>query len=201
MSAEPTEPKNQFKPMTLALAGVGALSALAALLPESQRPWNVALVGSVGLFAAARLSLRQAAVVLALTVGIKDASIYIAFDWPPEPFSWLAYGAYVLFGRLWLRNTESPLLIGSAAISGSFLFFLISNFGSWLAQAQPYGYSPAGLLNCYEAAIPFYRGTLISDLFGTATLFSLHAVLSRAYFPAERVAYVPATQMVDESGS
>jgi len=192
------ESKTGFKPMTLALAGVGALSALAALLPESQRPWNVALVGSVALFTAARLSLGQALAVLALTVAIKDASIYLAFGWPPEPFSWLAYPAYMLLGRLWLRNTESPLLIGSAASSGSFLFFLISNFGSWLAQAQPYGYSPAGLLNCYEAAIPFYRGTLISDLFGTAALFSLHAVLSRAYFPAERVACVPATQVADE---
>jgi hypothetical protein len=36
-------------------------------------------------------------------------------------------------------------------------------------------------------ALPFHRGTLLSDLGFTGFLFGLHAVLSRAYFPSERV--------------
>jgi hypothetical protein len=51
----------------------------------------------------------------------------------------------------------------------------------------PYGYSLAGLLDCYRAAIPFYRGTLAGDVVFSAGLFAAHAMLSRAYFPAERV--------------
>lgn len=190
-SQEPTESATPFRPMTLALAGLGVLSAWTALLPESQRPWNVAVVGAIGLFTAARLPFNQALAVLALTIGVKDVSIYLTFGWPPAPLSWLAFAAYLLFGRLWLRNTESPPRIGLAALSGSFAFFLVSNFGSWLSQAQPYGYSLAGLMRCYEAGLPFYRGTLIGDLFCTAALFSLHAALSRAWFPAERVAAQP----------
>ena len=57
-------------------------------------------------------------------------------------------------------------------------------------QAYPYGYSFAGLLDCYSAGIPFYRGTLVGDVIYSATFFGLHAVLSRAYFPEERVAVV-----------
>ena len=53
---------------------------------------------------------------------------------------------------------------------------------------MPYGYSLAGLADCYAAAIPFYRGTLVGDLVFSGGLFAAHAVLSRAYFPAERLA-------------
>jgi hypothetical protein len=66
-------------------------------------------------------------------------------------------------------------------------FFLVSNFVSWLTQALPYGYSLDGLINCYAAAIPFFRGTLLGDVGFTAALFSAHAALARAYFPAEQV--------------
>ena len=46
-------------------------------------------------------------------------------------------------------------------------------------------------MNCYAAAVPFYRGTLLGDVLFGASLFGAHAALSRAYFPAERVAAVP----------
>ena len=82
---------------------------------------------------------------------------------------------------------DSPAIASSA----------ISNFGSWLAQSQPYGYSFAGLRDCYEAAIPFYRGTLVSDVLCTGAFFALHAVLSRAFFPAERVALARPIQVID----
>ena len=40
-------------------------------------------------------------------------------------------------------------------------------------------------------ALPFWlKGTLLSDLVFTGGLFGLHAVLSRAVFPAERLAPV-----------
>jgi hypothetical protein len=191
MTDEPREQPSRFKPMTLALAGLGVLSACTALLPEADRPWNFAVIGSIGLFAFARLPLGQALLMLVLSIAIKDASIYFTFGWPPEPLAWLGFAAYAVFGRAFLRRTESPIAIGSAAIGASLIFFLISNFGSWLQQSLPYGYSLAGLLDCYEAGIPFYRGTLISDVFASGTLFALHTLLSHAYFPAELVVLEP----------
>mgnify|MGYP001292589341 FL=1 len=54
----------------------------------------------------------------------------------------------------------------TGALLGSFLFFLITNFGVWTTGM--YSYTSSGLLNCYVLAIPFFTYSLISTL-----LFSL----------------------------
>lgn len=192
MAAETDRPRPPH-PMTLALAGLGVLAAWTTLLPESVRPWNFAAVGALALFAAARLPLRPAVLVLVVALGVKELGGYLAHPSWYEPYlmSWLYFAGYFAAGRLLLRHTESPVRIGGTAVGVSLLFFLVSNFVSWLEQALPYGYSLAGLLDCYGAAVPFYRGTLAGDVLYTGLLFGLHAALSRAYFPAERVALVP----------
>ena len=181
--------------MTFALViGVGGLAACSVLLPESLRPWNFAAIGAVALFAAARLRFVQALLVLAAMLAVKDVAIFAKFGWPPEPLSWVAFLGYAAIGFAFLRKTENPAFIGVGAVAASLVFFVVSNFGSWLMQALPYGYTLAGLAECYEAAIPFYRGTLVSDVLCTATLFTAHAVLSRAWFPAERLQAIPVVQ-------
>ena len=45
----------------------------------------------------------------------------------------------------------------------SLIFFLTSNFGVWLLSNW-YPKSFAGLIMCYEAALPFFRNTLLSTL-------------------------------------
>jgi hypothetical protein len=174
--------------MTWALAGAALLAALMVLLPPSIRPWNLSAIGALGLFAAARLGFLPAVGFTALALGLKDIGIYLVHGWEPEPASWLCFAGYVALGWCFLRRTESPVKIGAAALSASMIFFLASNFLSWLQQSLPYGYSLEGLVNCYRAAIPFYRGTLVGDLVFSGGLFAAHAALSRAYFPAERVA-------------
>ena len=46
----------------------------------------------------------------------------------------------------------------------SLIFFLTSNFGVWILSTNWYPKSFAGLLMCYEAALPFFRNTLLSTL-------------------------------------
>jgi hypothetical protein len=185
----PAEPR--FKPMTLALAGVAVLAAGISLLPDSIRPWNLSPIGALGLFAAARMGFWPGVAFTALALGLKDVGYYIIHGWPPAPLSWLCFAGYIAIGYACLRRTESPVKIGAATLGGGLIFFLVSNFISWLEQSLPYGYSFQGLLDCYTAAIPFYRGTLVGDVVFTGLLFGAHAVLSRAYFPAERVAEEP----------
>lgn len=187
MTGDPTPTPPRFKPMTLALAGVAVLAAAMALLPQTYRPWNLSVIGALGLFAAARLSFWQAVGFTAFALGLKDTGIYLTHGWEPSLLSWLCFLAYVVLGWAFLRHTESPLKIGAAALAASLVFFVVTNFLAWLQQALPYGYSFAGLVDCYAAAVPFYRGTLVGDLIFTAGLFGAHAILSRAYFPAERV--------------
>ena len=182
------------KPMTLALAG-GALALIAAQtvlfanLPPEYRVWNASVVGALALFAAARLGFWSGVGITAVAIALKDLCLYLTTDWwQPYPLSWAYFTLYVVIGWASLRHSVSIGRTVATALGASLLFFFTSNFMAWVEQAAPYGYSLEGLLNCYVAGIPFYRGTFIGDMAFTAVLFGAHAVLSRAYFPAERVA-------------
>jgi hypothetical protein len=60
--------------------------------------------------------------------------------------------------------------IASLTVAGSIVFFLVTNFGCWWLF-NTYSKSWSGLLECYLAAVPFFRGTLSGDLIGSAVLF------------------------------
>lgn len=186
----------RFKPMTLALGLLIAVAAaLYPLLDEPYRPWNFAAFGAIGLFVAARVGLLPG---LLLALGSKLAFDLLNYQQhgsdPAYLPSWPIYACfalYPLFGWLLLRRTEAPWKIGGTALLGSVVFFLVTNFLSWQGKALQYSDTLDGLFQSYTMALPFYRGTLFGDLAFTGVLFGLHAVLSRAYFPAERIAPIP----------
>lgn len=196
--AAPTPPPNSphFKPMTLALAFAALaltlfLPLVFAKMPADLRVWNASVIGALGLFAAARLGFWQSLAFTAAAIALKDVAIYLTTDWwQPYPLSWLYFAGYALIGWSALRNTTSMGRIVATGVGSAVLFFLVSNYVSWVEQAYPYGYSFNGLLDCYAAAIPFARGTFVGDVAFTAVLFGSHAVLSRAYFRAEQVAAI-----------
>ncbi|QJW94558.1 DUF6580 family putative transport protein [Frigoriglobus tundricola] len=189
------------KPMTLALAGVAlalvvAQTVLFAQLPPEYRVWNASVIGALALFTAARLGFWHGVGLTAAAIALKDLCLYLTTDWwQPYPLSWVYFTVYVLIGWAFLRHSAS---VGRAVATGfgaGLVFFFVSNFVSWLEQALPqYEHSFRGLVDCYVAAIPFYRGTFIGDTAFSAALFGAHAVLSRAYFPAERAAAVAANR-------
>jgi hypothetical protein len=67
-----------------------------------------------------------------------------------------------------------------AAVTGSVLFFLITNFGVWLTDGL-YPRTLDGLVICYAAAIPFFRHTLAGDAVYTIVLFGGFMLMQR-YF-------------------
>jgi hypothetical protein len=84
----------------------------------------------------------------------------------------------IWFGRM-LRGEHSRwnrigrwLLCGLAPAT---LFFLVSNFAVWAFQSD-YEKSLAGLVQCYVAAVPFYRWMLTGDVFYIAILFACWAL-------------------------
>jgi hypothetical protein len=173
--------------MTLALGVLAVLAAASAVLPQTVRPWNFAALGALALFATARLRFPVALLLIAAALMVKELGVYLQYGYKPHPPTWFCLAGYAVLGWALLRKTESRLWIGGTAVGASLLFFLTTNFMSWIEQAHPYGYSFEGLVNCYAAGIPFYRGTFLGDTAFSAALFGAHAVLSHAYFPAERV--------------
>lgn len=65
-------------------------------------------------------------------------------------------------------------LVGCSLVS-SVLFFLATNF-AWLPWSTMYTHDLAGLIRCYEQGLPFFRSTLMGDLFFACALFGSYAI-------------------------
>jgi len=186
------EPKSRL--IALTLAGIAVLFAgimpagFSRLSPEYQI-WNMSIIGAIGLFASSRLGFWWGVGFLGLAICVKDASFYFTFGWLPSWFSWPCFIIYAVVGWLELRQARSFLRIGTAALTGSLLFFFVSNFLCWLDPNLGYEGSLNGLADCYIKAVPFFRGTIQGDLIFTGVLFAAHAVLVR-------LAYSPRTQTI-----
>jgi len=74
-------------------------------------------------------------------------------------FTW---GSILIIGLISKYFLGSILKRFSGVLVGSFIFFVISNFGVW--SNGSYGYTVEGFLQCYVMAIPFYTTTVISTV-------------------------------------
>lgn len=143
---------SSYKPFCTKLCSLAAvfLSRLHVL------PANVSAVGSFGFFGNPLLYLLS---IIAFDVLV--GGFYTGF-W----FTYLGFAMYPLLGLLAKKQPQRAWLLLPVA---SFLFFAISNFGSWYYF---YPRTAAGFVFCYSLAIPFYARTVIGDLgFGYSYLF------------------------------
>jgi hypothetical protein len=92
-----------------------------------------------------------------------------------SPYSW---GGFVIAGLIgWiLRPKITWARVAIASIAGSVGFFLISNFGVWVA-GRLYPVTTSGLAACYVAALPFFRNSILGDLAYSAVMFGSYQLL------------------------
>jgi hypothetical protein len=178
------EQQSKIRPLALVMT---ILSGLARLLPH---PPNFTPVGSMSLFAGARLNGWMAYLVPLAIMAITDPLVGIVFGRQGySRASVFVYGSFLIsvwIGRQ-LRRSESWMKIGVAAFLCSFQFYLITNFGTWAVGAgKYYPQTLAGLSDCYISALPFWGRTLAGDLTFTAVMFGLYAWLSRRVAKSER---------------
>ena len=105
-----------------------------------------------------------------------------SFIWiaPGEMWIYLSFALIVVLGIVALKKVNVARLAG-CSLGASVIFFLVSNFGTWMSGMM-YPKTGAGLVACYTAAIPFFQGTLISDLVYTTILFGSFELIKRYYF-------------------
>ncbi|CAN5321149.1 hypothetical protein BH11PLA2_BH11PLA2_00610 [soil metagenome] len=190
-----TESKT-WKPLALMLClGLLWIAAMTRLIPTEYRAFNFTAIGAVAMFAAARIGLWQSLLITFTAMLTSGIVLWWQNDfhehYEPFPSTYLGLACYSLIAWLFLRNSENPVRIGAVALLGSWWFFLVTNAFSWVSPMHNYERNFMGLVDCYTMALPFYRTTLAGDMIFTGVLFGLHALLSRAYFPAERVALIP----------
>jgi hypothetical protein len=177
MSKEKSMEDQRTRPLALGMTVLGGVARMSQNL-------NFAPVGAISLFAGARLRGWQAYALPILLMLVTDP--FLGGYSFATPFVYASFLINVWIGSR-LRRTENPGWIAGAAVMGSVQFFVLSNFGTWLAPLG-YPHTLGGLGACFAAAVPFFRHTAIADLFYTGVLFGIHALLSRVVVRSERVA-------------
>lgn len=168
--------QNQKQSRTYAI-GLTVLSALGRLVPHFP---NVTPLGGACLFAGSRIN-GLLAYFLPLAVMIATDPFVGGYR-ANSPVIYASFLISVWIGRTMVRNVTATR-VGAAAFLCSLQFFLITNFAVWFGAARGashfYAFSPAGLLECYTAALPFWGRTLAGDLFFSGALFGIYALLAR----------------------
>ena len=132
----------------------------------------------MGLYSAAYLGARKFWLIPVAALLLSD--LVIGFYAPIVML--FVYGAFILcacMGRGLLREQRNIPILAGATLSGSVIFFILSNLGDWLSGLN-YPLTLDGLIDCYVMAIPFFRNTLLGDVFYVACLFGAYEMCSRA---------------------
>jgi len=150
------------------------------LLPHAA---NFAPMTAVAIFAGSILPRKTALFVPLVAMMISDAIIGF---YDMMPVTWACFALIVLASSIWLK--QPSLAKGFAlTISSSVFFFVVTNFAVWLTGGM-YAHTLSGLAQCYTMALPFFRGTVASDLFYTTMLFGAFALALRLHLARKQVA-------------
>jgi hypothetical protein len=158
-----------------------ALAAICRLIPH---PPNFTPVLAVALFGGASLPRRTAPAIPLLAMLLSDLVLEYPLGW----INLVVYGCFlsgVLLGRLLARRSTWRRRV-AAALAGSVIFFLVTNFAVWIGSEGFYEHTLDGLVRCYVLALPFFRNSLLGDLAWSIGLFGLHD-LARAWSESRRM--------------
>lgn len=155
---------NFISPFSVIVAAV-----LLRLVPHEP---NVAPIGAMALFGGAYLSKKYALPFPIFTMFVSD--IFLGFH---NTIVWV-YGSFILIGLIGmlLRNRVNPGNVILVSLASSVLFYLITNFGVWFSGSM-YPKTLSGLLQSYTLALPFFRNTLLGDLFYNGVFFGGYALI------------------------
>ena len=161
----------------LLLTGLILLAAASRLLPH----WpNFTPVGAMALFGAAAFSRKWMAWVVPFTAlylsdlalnNLLYAEYYDGFFWGVNAWVYLGFAISIALGFGLLRDEHfSWLCIGGTVAGSTAVFFLLTNFGSWLGSPF-YPQSWAGLVAAFTAGLPFLMNSVAGNVFFCALLF------------------------------
>jgi len=156
------------------------LILIAALYRIMPRPWGFAPQVAMALFGGAVIADKRVAFALPiLSMFISDLIYQVLYNYGGGEIPGFYEGQvtnYILFALLTVLGFALRDLkvwkIASATIVAPVLFFLASNFFVWQSGGgfkRPHTF--AGLIQCYNDALPFFRGSLMGTAFFSVLLF------------------------------
>lgn len=161
------------------------VAAATRLLPH---PPNMTPIGAMSLFGAAYFGKKYLSILvpfaaLFLSNLVLDNVVYAQYNdafvlfRPQTLWVYGSIAAIAFMGMLLLKKVTFPrVLVG--ALSASVIFFLVTNFGSWLSDPV-YTKDFSGLMQSYAAGIPFFRNTILGDLLFSGALFGIYQLATQ----------------------
>jgi hypothetical protein len=175
-----------------------ALLIVAATLYRAQpHPYNVAPIGALFLLSGLYLPRRGGTAWTLPFVAVLLSDLIAYYQWDGTFFRFgrlIDYAGLVLIGLLgrWARQQAIGARL-ACVLAAPVLFYLISNFGVWAVASdgspQLYSHTVGGLLSCYVAGVPFFRGTFIGDvLFAGGGILLIESLRRSPSGPLQRLA-------------
>ncbi|MEQ8208859.1 MAG: DUF6580 family putative transport protein [Lacipirellulaceae bacterium] len=138
----------------------------------AQPAWNFTPLAAVAMMGGYYFRSLLPALLLPLGVlAVSDLTLLAHNSLAVQLSVYLAVCVPWMFGRS-LRNKENyrTLFALGGGVASSLAFFVVTNLAVWAAHNY-YPHTWAGLVECYVAAVPFFRTMLAGDIFYVSILF------------------------------
>ena len=156
-------------------------AAFSRLLPH---PANFAPVAAIALFSGVYVNRKFALAVPAAAMLLSD--MFLGFHsqmvWVYGSFALITIAGIFLKKKMNERTGKKLAYIFGTTLFSSVVFFIVTNFGVWTGGY--YGPGINGLIECYVAAVPFFRNSLAGDVFYVAVMFGIYGLLNKYLFKA-----------------
>jgi hypothetical protein len=151
------------------------LILLGAMLRVLPHPANFAPIAAVALFGAVYLKDKKQALLLPL-VAMIISDVFIGFDTLQSRL--IIYGTFLAIGLIGLiiRNHKNVYSIVGGSLLGSTLFYVVTNL-VWLYPPKMYPHTIDGQILSYTNALPFFKYTLLGDLFYVTVFFGIYEMV------------------------
>lgn len=147
---------------------------LAAISRLIKHPFNFTPIIAMSLFAGCYMNKKYLVLLPILAMVVSDYFIGF-YDWQVMASVYLAIALVFAIGWI-LKKHKKWQNVALSAIISSLLFFVITNLAVW-AFFDWYPHTWQGFVNCFTLAIPFFRNSLIGDVFYVGIFFGLYELI------------------------
>lgn len=163
---------------------VTTLILLAAATRLFDHPANFTPIAAIAIFGGALLGKRLAYVLPLAIMLISDIALELISGngfYPDQVFVYGSFLMVVFLSSKTLRSKVKAQNVLGTALASSVLFFLVTNFGSWLMW-DIYPNTASGLIQSYVMAIPFFQNEILATLSYSAVLFGIYHLVTNKGF-------------------
>ncbi len=163
------------KYLFLTLGILVALGVVGRLMPHAA---NTTPITAIALFISAYFGIRYSIPIIICLMLVSD--FFIGFYSLSIMLS--VYGSLIVAGLLgaFLQKGKTFNSTFTLTISSSLIFFLVTNWAVWQFGTM-YEHSFSGLMQSYLMAIPFFKNSLVGDIFYSGLLFGVYELCSLLY--------------------